>query len=447
VARIISQLRAVQYSRHWSSMRIRVSIVRPLSILVLALVLAVCSSAEAATRTPLPAVCTSTDQCTSGFCTNGVCCDTASCPSPERCDIFGSVGVCSPPLDTGQECRLNTDCDQSLGLLCLFCTTGLPDCPTAGVYFCAVPPPTPTPTPLPYTPTLTICGLVLGYCCDNGTCYVPDSICVDGTCQLVPTPTPTPVPGECGSVCDGRPCTGFLIRGGTCQPNGNQCACIPNTPAPGECALACDGRACVGKCSDGSTASGFCTALTVDQGCACALECSTPTPTPTPTEPCSGVPCSGTCGFCPPCTPGTICPLTLCEFGHCEVVSGSCACVPGILTPTPTPAPPTGTCIGDCDGSGQVTVNELILGVNIALGSVDFSACPAFDCNSDCHPGPIPATPIPSVDVACLIRAVNNALDGCPPPICTSDTDCDDANGCTADQCTIDGCTHTCVCD
>ena len=116
------------------------------------------------------------------------------------------------------------------------------------------------------------------------------------------------------------------------------------------------------------------------------------------------------------------------------------------LTPTATPALPR-TCIGDCDDGGVVTIDELILGVNIALGSANFSACRAFDCNSDCHPGPAPVTPIASVDVACLIRAVNNALDGCPPPDCIADADCDDGNSCSVDHCTPKGCTHDCVCD
>ena len=39
-------------------------------------------------------------------------------------------------------------------------------------------------------------------------------------------------------------------------------------------------------------------------------------------------------------------------------------------TPTaaPTPIPPL--CIGDCNGDGTVTVDELITGVNMALGTI-----------------------------------------------------------------------------
>ena len=38
-------------------------------------------------------------------------------------------------------------------------------------------------------------------------------------------------------------------------------------------------------------------------------------------------------------------------------------------------------CAGDCDGNGAVAINELILGVSIALGSTDVSACPAIDAD------------------------------------------------------------------
>jgi hypothetical protein len=36
-------------------------------------------------------------------------------------------------------------------------------------------------------------------------------------------------------------------------------------------------------------------------------------------------------------------------------------------------------CIGDCDGNSTVTVNELILGVEIALGRRAVATCEAFD--------------------------------------------------------------------
>jgi hypothetical protein len=56
---------------------------------------------------------------------------------------------------------------------------------------------------------------------------------------------------------------------------------------------------------------------------------------------------------------------------------------------------------GDCDGDGDVTINELILGVNISLGVLPVTACPAFD--TDASGG---------VSIDELIAAVNAALNG-----------------------------------
>ena len=68
-------------------------------------------------------------------------------------------------------------------------------------------------------------------------------------------------------------------------------------------------------------------------------------------------------------------------------------------TSTRTASPPH--CVGDCDGSGAVTVDELITLVNITLGNVPPSAC-AHGIPADVE-----------VDIALIIQAVNNALNGC----------------------------------
>lgn len=77
---------------------------------------------------------------------------------------------------------------------------------------------------------------------------------------------------------------------------------------------------------------------------------------------------------------------------------------PPTPTPTTTPDPPIGGCVGDCDGSGDVTVNEIVSGVNIALGNADLGVCPTFDANQDGQ-----------VTVNELLQAVNGAVNGCPP--------------------------------
>ena len=68
-------------------------------------------------------------------------------------------------------------------------------------------------------------------------------------------------------------------------------------------------------------------------------------------------------------------------------------------TPTATPI----VCVGDCDGGGDVTISDLVRGVNIALGSLPIAACPAFDPSGS-----------GGVEINELITAVNNALNGCP---------------------------------
>jgi hypothetical protein len=69
---------------------------------------------------------------------------------------------------------------------------------------------------------------------------------------------------------------------------------------------------------------------------------------------------------------------------------------------TPTPVPTAVSCAGDCDGSGVVTVDELIIMVNIALDNAAIGACEAGDAN---HDGQI------TVDE--IITAVNKALGSC----------------------------------
>jgi hypothetical protein len=54
---------------------------------------------------------------------------------------------------------------------------------------------------------------------------------------------------------------------------------------------------------------------------------------------------------------------------------------------------------GDCDGNGEIAINELITAVNVSLGTLPISACPAFNTSPD-----------GMVTIDQLIVAVNNAL-------------------------------------
>jgi len=58
---------------------------------------------------------------------------------------------------------------------------------------------------------------------------------------------------------------------------------------------------------------------------------------------------------------------------------------------------------GDCNGDGVVTVDEILVGLNIALGFESLTQCPQFDTNGDGQ-----------VTVNELLAALDAALGGCP---------------------------------
>ena len=77
-------------------------------------------------------------------------------------------------------------------------------------------------------------------------------------------------------------------------------------------------------------------------------------------------------------------------------------------SPTPTASPsvnptvtPGSRCSGDCNGDGQVSVDELVTLVDTALGSAQPSACPMGRPDDT------------EIDIAFLVDAVGNALNGC----------------------------------
>ncbi len=104
--------------------------------------------------------------------------------------------------------------------------------------------------------------------------------------------------------------------------------------------------------------------------------------------------------------------LPECEFGTGPTPTPTITLSPTItptptpVTPSPTPtetAPPPPACLGDCDGDGQVTVDEIVTLVNIALGSASIDACR----NGDVDGGG-------EITVDEIVAALNFALDGCP---------------------------------
>jgi hypothetical protein len=75
---------------------------------------------------------------------------------------------------------------------------------------------------------------------------------------------------------------------------------------------------------------------------------------------------------------------------------------PGSPTPTPRPTPTRPPCGGDCDLNAEVSIDELVRGVAIALGSVPLDECRTLDANAD-----------GAVSVDELVRAVDASLNGC----------------------------------
>jgi hypothetical protein len=65
-------------------------------------------------------------------------------------------------------------------------------------------------------------------------------------------------------------------------------------------------------------------------------------------------------------------------------------------------APPP-VCVGDCNGDGVVTVDEVVLGVRAALGEEAVSRCAAMDRDTD-----------GTITIDEILLAVTHALAGCP---------------------------------
>jgi len=64
----------------------------------------------------------------------------------------------------------------------------------------------------------------------------------------------------------------------------------------------------------------------------------------------------------------------------------------------------TDLCVGDCNGDNIVSINEIIIGVNVALGIEGVGSCDAFK------------NPMGDVNIAQLLKGVANLLNGCWGP-------------------------------
>jgi len=71
-------------------------------------------------------------------------------------------------------------------------------------------------------------------------------------------------------------------------------------------------------------------------------------------------------------------------------------------TPTATATPTPPACAGDCDGSGDASVDELLILTNVALGNAPLQSCQAGDSDGD-----------GAITIDDILSAVNVALLGC----------------------------------
>jgi hypothetical protein len=130
----------------------------------------------------------------------------------------------------------------------------------------------------------------------------------------------------------------------------------------------------------------------------------TPTPTPTPTPSLTETPTNtpeATPTLTPSATPAISTPTETPPFSPTTtpIPSDTPTDTPA-ETPSLTPTPPA-ACVGDCNGDGSVTVDELLILLNISRGSAPADSCP----------GGTPDDGAITVDE--ILTAVNNALNGC----------------------------------
>jgi hypothetical protein len=287
------------------------------------------------------------------------CDDFDPCTKQDMCSdgTCAGIPVTSGSCDDGDECTVNDHCSAQ------GCTGDPAPVNTAcggGCGTCQ----SLTPFPIPGVPLSCAAkdGAQTGDSCDASQ-Y---GNCLDGACQIVATGGGLPSLAFCVpalKVCpdtDGNPCTDNCnFANGKCEKNAPKClpTCETCNAGTGQCEPTNEGGAC--DDGDACTPASRCETTSIgdqQRGLCMAGEPSGPTPTAT---------------------------------------SGSGA--------TPTPTQPTSTgCVGDCNGDELVAVNELVTGVNIALGNADIEVCPSFDTNHD-----------RTVAVNELIGGVNAALNGC----------------------------------
>lgn len=283
--------------------------------------------------------CTNNDMCNGDECV-GTPTSTGSCDDFDPCTINDRCDASSPTGCAGSPAPAGTACAGGCGT----CQ------PLGGI-------------PVPGVP-LQCTGDVEnnGDTCDTSS-FGP---CLTGTCQIIAS-----IPGF--------PALAFCFPQVRECPAGNNCrgACNPQT---GQCDTSLS--RCFGDCErcDNNT----CVPANQGNGCNDFNEC-------TPQSKCDTLEVGGQArGLCLAGAPSGDTPTPTVTVGV-------------VFTPTATRTQgPPPACVGDCNDDGEITVNEIISGVNIALGNSNVSTCPSFDTSGD-----------GSVTVNELIAGVNGLLNGC----------------------------------
>lgn len=133
-------------------------------------------------------------------------------------------------------------------------------------------------------------------------------------------------------------------------------------------------------------------------------------------------------------------------FGWLDARKGARGVVPVVavaLALAWAPRPAAAVCGGDCDGDTQVTVDEIVKAVNIALGTAQLNTCTAADTNAD-----------QEVTVEEIVGGVNRALSGCPTEtavcgngVIETGEDCDNGAVCFGGSDAGDVCTKEADCE
>ena len=292
-----------------------------------------------------------------------------------------------------------------------------------------------------------------GTACDDGNPCTTGDMCLDGTCTgsaalpagarcSYPFAGRCLSPGVCTSLGDSPLDIYCDVQALLCRPSGDPCqlsGCDPRTGACATIPVVCPDQCNqVGECDEDT---GQCVYTSLNESpTPSPIDTDTPTenlpptatPTPVPTSSLSTqidagdtcLPVTNTALFSPAGGYALIGTELISYTGLGASCSGTSASASGtrgnagalvgvtrnlngqggahgIGTPAiPTASP--GACTGDCDSNGTVTVDELVKGVNITLGNVPSSVCPAVDCHEDAQ-----------VTIDCLVKAVSNSLNGC----------------------------------